>query len=375
MTYEYSAIFSRQRTESGPLLASFVAPAGEIAEWAEVERLKHEGPGHQRLRSEARVRAIARFLKEDARNTIPTALVVALELPDRLSPDIEEPPNGVCATISIPANVDPRPGLIIDGQHRMYGVQAHDPKLPLNVVALINPEDEEIAFQFLVINSKASKVPTDHVKLLALHYAEDALADRLKAARMVLGRHAFVGVVDNSPDSPFYQMVEWPTEPSDADAGRTNAVRPASIEQAIAAIQKKNLPELANDDSLIEFFFTLWKAVKDRWPTLWNADSKLLQKVGLVTLTTFVIEDLVPLADRGTIDLADPDATRTEIERNILDHLEPEFWQREWAAKSLDTSAGRQLVVDALTTMRRNLKRNERWDADLRLLLGSDQNN
>ena len=364
MAYEYSAVFSRQRADAGPLVASFVAPAGDIAKWAEIERLTHEGAGHQRLRSESRVRAITRFLDQDPRNTIPTALVVALQIPDLK----EEPPTGACATITIPADVNPRPGLVIDGQHRMYGVKAHNPRLPLNVVALINPEDEETAFQFLVINSKASKVPTDHVKLLALHYAEDDLAERLRTARMVLGRHTFVGIVDNSSESPFYKSVEWPTEPSDADAGRTGMVRPASVEQAFAAIAKKNLPDLADDDSLIEFFFTLWSAVRDRWPDLWTTDSKLLQKVGLVTLTTFVIEDLVPLADRGDIDLSDPDATRVEIDRNILNYLDPEFWQREWAAKSLDTSAGRQLVVDALTTVRRNLRRGVNWDADIGLL-------
>ena len=78
----------------------------------------------------------------------------------------------------------------------MYGVDAFDSRISLNVVALINPEDEEIEFQFLVINSKASRVPTDHVKLLALNYEQDDLAIRLKTARMVLGRHALVGVVD-----------------------------------------------------------------------------------------------------------------------------------------------------------------------------------
>ena len=369
MTYEYPAIFSRQRAGAGPLTASFVAPAGDVAAWAEVDRLKHEGTGHQRLWSESRVRAIARFLQQDERNTIPTALVVALKIPD-----LEEPPTGECATIAIPRDVDPRPGLVIDGQHRMYGVDAHDARLPLNVVALINPEDEETAFQFLVINSKASKVPTDHVKLLALHYVEEDLADRLKTARMVLGRHTFVGIVDNSPESPFYKSVEWPTEQTDADADRMNLVRPASVEQAVAAIQKKNLPDLADDDSLIEFFFTLWQAVGDRWPDLWTPDSKLLQKVGIVTLTTFVIEDLVPLADRGDIDLADPDATRKEIEDNILNYLDPEFWEREWVAKSLDTSAGRQLVVEALTTMRRNLRRGVNWDSNLETLVEADQN-
>ena len=368
MAYTYSAIFSRQRGDTGPLLASFVAPAGEVIAWAEVDRLKHEGTGHQRLRNKSRVRAITRFLDQDERNTIPTALVIALQIPD-----LEQPPTGECTTITIPADADPRPGLVIDGQHRMYGVEAYGPDLPLNVVALINPEDEEIAFQFLVINSKATKVPTDHVKLLALHYAEEELANRLKSARMALGRYTFVGIIDNSPESPFYKSVEWPTEPTDADADRTNLVRPASVEQAVAAIQKKNLPDLNSDDSLIEFFFTLWRAVKDRWPELWTPDSKLLQKVGLVTLTTFIIEDLVPLADRGDIDLADPDATRKEIEDNILDYLDPEFWKREWTAKSLDTSAGRQLVVDALTTMRRNLRRPVNWDADLQLLVEADQ--
>ena len=367
MVYKYSAVFSRQRDDLGPLLASFVAPAGDIAAWAEVSRLQHEGTGHQRLRSESRVRAIARFL-QDERNTIPTALVVALQIPD-----LDEPPAGECATIAIPADVDPRPGLVIDGQHRLYGVNKCDPGLPLNVVALINPEDEEIAFQFLVINGKASKVPTDHVKLLGLRYAEEDLADRLKTARMVLGRHTFVGIVDNAPESPFYKSVQWPTEPNAADADRMNLVRPASIEQAIAAIQKKNLPDLANDDSLIEFFFTLWRAIHDRWPDSWTPDSKLLQKVGLVSLTTFVIEDLVPLADRGDIDLADPDATRKEIDDNILSYLDSEFWKREWTARSLDTSAGRQLVVDALTTMRRNLRLGASWDADLRLLVQADQ--
>lgn len=367
MVYEYPAVFSRQRDGAGPLMASFVAPAGDISAWAEVNRLKHEGTGHQRLRSESRVRAIARFLQEE-RNTIPTALVVALQIPD-----LEEPPTGECATIAIPADVDPRPGLVIDGQHRMYGAEMCDSDLRLNVVALINPDDEEIAFQFLVINGKASKVPTDHVKLLALQYAEEDLADRLKTARMVLGRHTFVGIVDNSPESPFHKSVEWPTEPTDADADRMNLVRPASVEQAIAAIQKKNLPDLANDDSLIEFFFTLWSAIRDRWRGLWTPDSKLLQKVGLVTLTTFVIEDLVPLADRGDIDLTDPDATRKEIEDNILRYLDPEFWKREWAAKSLDTSAGRQLVVDALRTMRRNLTRDMNWDADVQLVVEADQ--
>ncbi|WP_419921881.1 DGQHR domain-containing protein [Candidatus Poriferisodalis sp.] len=368
MAYEYPAIYTKQRGDNGPLLASFVAPAGDIAAWAEVSRLRHDSTGHQRLRSASRVRAIERFLQQDLRNTIPTALIVALHLPNMPDRSI-----GTCSTISIPHDPEVKPGLVIDGQHRMYGVDAFDSKLPLNVVALINPEDEEIAFQFLVINSKASRVPTDHVKLLALQYEQDDLANRLKTARMVLGRHALVGVVDGSPDSPFYKSVVWPTEPSAADSERIDLVRPASIEQALAAIAKKNHPDLEDDDSLLEFFFTLWTTVRDRWPDLWTSESKLLQKVGIVTLTMFVIEDLVPISDRGDLNLADPDEVREEIVGNILQNLNPAFWRREWSARSLDTSAGRQLVVDALTTVRRNMHRGVTWDTDVRLVADGDQ--
>lgn len=369
MKFQYPAIYTRQRDEQGPLFATFVAPAGEIAQWAEISRIKHDGSGHQRLRSESRVQAISRYLEQDNQNSIPTALVVALRIPDFEEPDLSQ-----CSSIDIAVDGDERPGLLIDGQHRMFGAAAFEPNTPLHVVALINASDEEIAFQFLVINGKSSKVPTDHVKFLALQFTDDALADRLTTARMALGRgYKFAGIVDNASDSPFYQSVIWPTEARPADASRTELVRPAAIEQAIAAIAQKNLPDLANDDALLEFFFTLWRSVKQTWPKLWHADSKLLMKVGVVTLTMFVIDDLVPLADRDDIDLSDPAAVREEVDENILSYLCPEFWERAWSSKSLDTSAGRQLVVDDLTTMRRNMVRGTRWDSDVRLVSSEDE--
>ena len=354
MPYTYPAIYTRQRGSgdgNDVLLAIFTAPVGEVKRWAAVERLTVGGGGHQRLRNEAKVRAITRYLQLDSRNTIPTAITVALRnLRLSAEPDLDG-----CSEVEIPDSDEPI-GLVIDGQHRLFGMSAFDPQLRINVVALINPADEEIAFQFLVINNKASKVATAHLKLLALQYPEAELSDRLKTARMTLGRHAsLVGVVDNAADSPFYRAVEWPAEEV-PDEPRTNLVLPAAVEQGLGIIAQKNLPDLADDDALLEFFFTLWNAVKNVWPSLWRRDSKLLSKVGVVTLTTFVIDDLTPLADRGSIDLSDPAAVDVEV-RDILTYLTPAFWTSEWTAKSLDTSAGRRLVIDALTQVRRNTRR------------------
>lgn len=368
MSYTYPAIYTRQRLpdDGGVLLATFTAPVGEVVKWAAVERLTVSGEGHQRLRNEAKIRAIGRFLTLDSRNTIPTAITVALRgltLADEQQLDS-------CSSVEVPDS-DPPAGLVIDGQHRLFGMSAFDPSLRVNVVALINPSDEEIAFQFLVINNKASKVATDHLKLLALQYPEAALGERLKTARMTLGRHAsLVGVVDNADDSPFYRAVEWPAEEIPGEK-RTNLVLPAAVEQSIGTIAQKNLPDLADDDALLEFFFTLWRAVRDAWPSLWRSESKLLSKVGVVTLTTFVIDDLTPLADRGTIDLSDPSTVEAEV-RSILDSLTPAFWTSEWTAKSLDTSAGRKIVVDALTQVRRNTRRGNPWYADVDLIDTSD---
>lgn len=371
MSYRYPAIFTRQRGKSGPLVAMFTAPAKDLIEWAEIERIEHGGSGHQRLKNESRVRAIKGFLSRDKRNTIPTSLVAALILPDFEESDIEL---NECSMLEIPSHGEGenRPGLVIDGQHRMYGVESFDPKLQLNIVALINPGEDEIAFQFLVINNKASKVPTDHVKFLALQWQKDELNKRLATARMMLGSYSYVGIVDNTPDSPFYEKVIWPVEQSEEDTRGEGLVIPAAIEQAIAVIAKKNLPDLDNEDSLIEFFFTLWKTVEAEWPELWSPGSKLLQKVGLVTLTMFVIEDLVSLADLGYLTLTDPTEVSREIRENILKHLTPEFWKCEWAAKSLDTSAGRQLVVDALVSVRRNMRQGTRWDLGIGLIGNGD---
>lgn len=360
----YPAIFTHQRqgVDTSPLMACFAAPVGEVLKWTTVDRLTIDGSGHQRIKNEAKVQAIRRFLEKDDRNSIPTALTVALRLEDFVPGEL-----GTCSSIEIP-DTDPPPGIVIDGQHRVFGIASFDPNVLVNVVALINPEDEEIAFQFLVINNKVTKVPTDHLKLLSLQYSAGALEERLKSARMVFGQHlSLVGIVDSAPESPFYRSVEWPTDPSDADEGRMSLVRPAAIEQAIGAIAQKNLPDLADDDSLLEFFFTMWTAVKEAWPELWREDSKLVGKVGIVTLTAFVIDDLVPLVDRDIVDLSDPSSIKEEVSK-ILTNLAPEFWATEWLAKSLDTSAGRQLVIDSLTQIRRNVRRSVSWYSEVQLV-------
>ncbi len=91
----------------------------------------------------------------------------------------------------------------------------------------------------------------------------------------------------------------------------------------------------------------------------------------MVTLTSFIIDDLTPLVDRGDIDISNPDTVREEVQK-ILATLTPAFWTSEWSARSLDTSAGRQLVVDALIQIRRNNRRDIPWYTDVQLVATPD---
>lgn len=359
--YTYNCISVVQRLDGGaPRQVLFSAPAHEILEWAHVERLTVAGSGTQRLKNKAKVRAITRFLMRDPRNTIPNAVTVALE-------DVEihgeENGPGKVTIRSAEGNV------VIDGQHRLYGMSEFSADMQANVVAIVRPDDTEIAFQFLVINNKVTKVSPDHIRLLTIQVDEGALSERLKTARIGQGQAALVAVVDGADDSPFYESVVWPTEDA-LEGGRTNLVRPASIEVALSSISQKNLPGLDNDDSLTGFFFATWQPIKDKWPELWNDGSKLLGKVGLVTMTQFLVDDMTPLIDRYMVDPTDPDSVTEEVS-HILEHIDPRFWSSDWTESSLDTTAGRRIVVEALTKMRRNLAQDKPWSEGVALIAGA----
>ena len=368
MTYTYPAVAVTQRPSSeAPRLLLFSAPAGEIAQWANVERLTVDGEGVQRRRNEAKVRAITRFLEVDERNTLPSALTIALS-----GVTVTEPADGGCGTVTIPGIDEGGQGLVIDGQHRLYGAQAHNPSLPLNVVAILEPGDLEIAFQFLVINNKASKVPTDHIRLLAITIDDQELSERLQTARMSLSKGAtLVGIVDSEEDSPFFHSIIWPVDQTHVGE-RFDLVRPAAIELALATISQKELVGLDNEDALVAFFFALWGAVRSEWPQLWVPESRLLGKAGLVAMTQFLLEDLTPLVDRDRLDAANPDEVLAEA-TDVLGDLEPDFWTSDWTMASLDTSAGRQLIVEALQKVRRNRRRGEPWFAGISLVSGSTE--
>ncbi|VTS08012.1 DGQHR domain-containing protein [Tuwongella immobilis] len=365
LNYSYPCVTARQRNgEQVTPFCIFFAPASEILEWSAVDRITDQGKGFQRIANPSRVRGVKRFFSQDPNNTIPTAITLTIKLPEGSLPQVGNQPSAQKLSFEVPDGVQEvnKPGLVIDGQHRLEGAKAFDPSTILSVVALINPTDLETAFQFLVINNKSARVPQDHIHKLALNYSQEGLERRLRSARLSLKKNfALVGQIDEEDGSPFKALIRWPTP----DANERPVV-PAAIDVALRYIQDQQLQPLIDDnDALLEFFYAIWTTIKSKWADVWaNTAANLLTKVGVVCLTQYLTDSLAKAYEWGEVDLSDP----TQIEKktkSLLANQERAFWIHDWKEGSLDTVAGRHLVIDDLTRIARNRRGGLPWYEEL----------
>jgi DGQHR domain-containing protein len=356
-----------------PVFCIFHAEVGQVLQWAAIRRLQDVPGAPQRKESPAKVNAVKRFLTLDARNTIPTAVIITLGLPVASVKQIDsgadgwDPDTGIGRLeFELPDNVDDadKPGLVVDGQHRLLGMNKHDPTIHVNVIGLLNANDMETAFQFLVINHKASKVPTDRIRALSLEYVEEDLNVRLRTARLTLDPNlSSVNLLDKDETSPFYRIISWPTNPEDQ-----RIVSPSAIEASVAYIQQKKVKQFQeSEDILLEYFNAVWGTIKGRWPDLWNKDSRLLSKVGILCMTEYITDALVASFDWGRLDIGDPEQVQGMV-GELLDHQDKQFWTIPWVAGSYDTKAGRSTLVAALVQIARNKRADESWYADITML-------
>ena len=197
MFFQYLAFSYNQRTPTAeaPGFCMFRAKAGEVLTWANIHRLSKDQPGAiQRSPNKTRILGVKRFLEQDERNTIPTAVIVALNGVKlrhiKLSNASFKDDSLAILRVEVKASSSPEdlPGLVIDGQHRLKGIVEFDPQLYVNVIAILDADDNEKAFQFLVINNKAAKVSADHIRaMMNFDYENGELKERLKTARFNLG--------------------------------------------------------------------------------------------------------------------------------------------------------------------------------------------
>ena len=346
--------FSQRKNKIAPSFCIFAASAGEVLEWADIERLGPGVAGVQRRENVAKRKQITKFF-DNAANTIPTAVIIALDQ-SQVSANEDQ--------VTIPIGHGPKkPGLVIDGQHRLLGIADFDSTIKVPVVAIMNASDTEKAFQFLVINNKGSKVSQNHIKALSLAYKPKDLSERLKTAKIALDSERLGHVeIINGKGSPFSNRVDFPTT-----KGTLKKIVPEAFERSLQYIESLNLPKLDDLDIQRDFFLTIWAAIVANWGNAVFGDNcKLTEKVGVICMSRYLVDRLASMSDLDEMDLDLSDFVAiTDQVKKLLNRQTIELWNAKWKGSGYDTSLGHTKIIEALVRISRNIKDGREWESDV----------
>ena len=368
-TFSYDALRFRQRGSDAPTLVMFSAPVKDLSTWAVVDQLGPRSRGPQREQREAKTRAVARFMSDDSRNTIPTAVILAFrEGAARFQGQSGADRKVAGGRLQIQIGTEPVAS-IVDGQHRIYGIKEFDASTHVAVVGLLDADEMERAFQFLVINNKSSRVAASHTKALLAKLQNTGLVDRLRAARIAFDVEGVndVALVNSAKDSPFYHTIDWTTTPA-----AKRMIPATAIEASLEYLGGISVAEFDDRDVRRSVFLTIWAVIHSEWKDLWAQGSRLISKVAIICLTRFIIDRITNWADSDDLQVDVADLGQIEsLTKKIIRFMDKRFWTVPWAEKAqggFDTAQGRERVLTAITQLYRNGKKDLPWNTDIEIL-------
>lgn len=384
----YFGCLVRQRIDQNTIqFFVFYARIKDIKEWAGIKRVEDLPEGTQRSFRKTRVRQIVRFLQSNPVNTIPNSLLLAfnpeqahfipLSIQDVLNnaDDLTNQCGDQLQWGFLEFQFDPntkeelRPALVVDGQHRLYGMSSFESEdLPMLVVSLVDAPLQEQAFQFIVVNSRAVRVSTTTAKSIIADIQEDELANRLLEAGIPYGDMSpTLKDINDLPSSPFYNLLNWERN-REASTDDRPLVPLTAIEQSLRYIRNVFENFLSDDeDSLTQIFMAIWRAVQKKYPELWGENSKFMSKVNLNALNEYIVSWLKSAFMFGMIeDIFDTSKIEVSVYK-FIEHIPKEFWEHEWRIRIQDNANVRQQIKEDLETISDNYKLQKNWSDGLKL--------
>lgn len=365
----YKAFLVRQRPSADLLFAVFIAPAKEVYAWSHADSISLDRSGVQRDLVDSRWKQIGRFFAVSPQNVIPTNVTIAFseEIPRVDSLEalnglergyfLKEESQGI-VEISFPESVK-ETAYIIDGQHRLKGMSSSTDEIIIPVCLLLSASKVERAFQFVTINNKSHKVPTDNLKALISNFAniEGELQKRLRQSSVPVPKLAgAIDFLNENPSSPFYKMVDWVNNRFE---DKTPIIAPAALENSLRAVQR-SFPEDASDEAeAAELLSGMWTKIFELSEvTRANAEQfpNLLKKPTIQSISEMIVERV-----RNAYDPAFSDgqsvttASLSEAAGKLVFGIPAWFWKDDWKLKSLDTSAGRDIIKNDVRDLKKQL--------------------
>lgn len=258
-----------------------------------------------------------------------------------------------------------KPGLIIDGQHRVFGAKdLNQCDVLLPVVLIPGLDVAEQVFHFYVLNNKAKPLsPTELRRTIATSLTNgeiDRLWKRFEDAGVDPEATRWTHKMNNDPDSPFRGLIDF-------GLGGGGFVRENVAYQLVSKfvnmprkyrVLYKDVPAWQNkSDERLKYFFDFWSAVKARYPDVWDTGvaaggNQLFLKAAMLVLQEFTLDFLVQVMTvRQMEGKPSPLVDAQDLHDVVLAGLKflpAEFYTTEWQEKQLDTSERRAFLRDQM---------------------------
>lgn len=296
--------------------------------------------------------------------TLTAELRTAVEDIDILPPGRQEAIQNYIDSVS-------KPGLIIDGQHRVFGakdVTQNDVQLP--VVLLPGLAIGEQVFHFYVLNNKAKPLsPTELRRTISTSLSNgeiEQLWKRFEDAGVNPEATRWTHKINTDSASPFKDLLDF-------GLGAGGFIKENVAYQLVSKfvnmprkyrILYKDIPAWQqSSDERLNYFYAFWDAIKGRYSVAWEEGvaakgSQLFYKAAMLVIQEFILDFLVQVMNVRRVEgkpspFADLDEFRQYVQASLAD-LPPEFFTMEWQEKQLDTTERRTFLRNQMEIAVRN---------------------
>jgi len=267
-------------------------------------------------------------------------------------------------------------GIILDGQHRVFGAKnISEYPIFLPVVLFPNMKESEQVFHFYVMNNKA--VPINQTELrnvisTSLSDKEiDILYDRFKEMGVHAKEARWTTLINSDLNSPFKGLIWFGLR--DSGGFIKENVMDQVIKRFINPGRQYNTLFLdfedwfnQNDKHInykFRLFYRFWNIVKELYPTAWekalkHGKGQILMKATLLTLQEFYFEGLLRdnprRMTRKEVSPFSSEESFMESVRIQFNFICEDFFLNDWKRKDIDTTSGRKEMKDTLFLLHQN---------------------
>lgn len=366
-----NGLILEQRVDENPIKCfTFVIKASEAIEFCTVIRqVDNKKDGYQRRVNTNKLRSIKKFMAINKNNIIPNNVIIALG--KELSPVITN--NNTLTFNYNPDENAMEKALIIDGQHRLYGLNEYSADSNVLITALIDIDIVDQAFQFVVINNKAQSAKLIDVKAVINAEAfKDKLQDRFIEVGIRYGNTSTIlDFFDKNEDSPFKGLLDW-------DLNKNHRIIQLKALEDIFKYTQKNIPAFQeeDDETILNFLNITWTLIKEQFKTEWqksidtkHKESNLLKKSTIIALTEYIVSESKSAQRYAgfSFDTFDESTIKNKVLEQTIFKLPKEFFTKNWKG-GLDTSGGKELIQESIERIIDNIDNKISWESNVIVL-------